>query len=374
MEGKGLDELLEEERFQRILIGGLRRDLTLAPNSLARFYQLIYGVKYDFNELVARIKGGARSLADAAVNLTAQVADELLAGTVEKLVRDVLTAARNVMAVAGRVLGDRHYEREAVELKPSYEQAIESGEEGVKVFEELLEASLSTSPNYCEPMFGVLSLYRIPWFYAVKAYPGITTRKVYLNYATTVEYLDFLREKLGWTEYFVPEVPGESVRRRFTIMGYEEGSLGKALVRLISACWSLLDHLAREKLSYGAGERLLEPFGLRLEPESYKYVRRALESLSGVSNLEAPFKHGLYARAVGYTGKYPYNYYYALGERIFDRTLPVPCCYYRGRVKGLTVDGKPLPDLLRYMAPQMYLGIATMEREGDEYIFVFYSR
>ena len=182
---------------------------------------------------------------------------------------------------------------------------------------------------------------------------------------------------MGWHEYFIPEVPLESTRRKYTIMGYSHKSLGDLILDLVIACWNFVHFLAKPILG---SKQLLAPFGVTLENEPYKYVVRCLEALSDVYDLKAPYSmpKTLYLRYTGYTGKYPERCYFAIKETWTDREPPISCCAFSGKIKGMVIDigysHLMLSDVLKYMAPQMYLGISIIRKSDDKFEFIYYSK
>jgi hypothetical protein len=385
LEGKDLEELLREERYKKILLGGLDRDYKLASNALAHFYRQIYGIGFNMAELIARMKAGM-GLEEAGIGLKAAVEplrvtpkhDDawhaeygyLIPIRVYFTARKILSTAQNTMMAAAKAFGgDYSIEGKTLSsmldsLKPSFEGGLERGDEGVAVFKELLEKSLSISPNYDKGFFTVVTLRRIPWFYFTRAYSGVSSDR-----------LEFLEGVMGWVEHFVPEVPNESIKKNFTVMGYGSDSLGESLIDLIFWCWRLQDLLVKSEV--------LKPFDTHLESEPKKYVKRCLEAISPSHSLKAPLEEAPLYTPLFYSGKYPHMFYYALkplDDKLSswsDWTPPVPCRSYLGSIRGLVVNrGREwydLASLLRFMAPQMYLGIATMERWRNEWVFIFYG-
>jgi hypothetical protein len=377
---RSADKLLKEEKFRKILLGGFDHKLEPSPNALAVFYRNIYDVVFGWDELKKRVFAGV-DLYDAGVGLFAEVREPPAAAGLKGLVdyiKGVFEAAREAARRASNVLGKEYSvpvdigERIVelplsyfAELEPSYEGRLESGEEGVEVFERLLKAALSLTPDCNKVAFKFLSFARVSRFFAEKAHPELVDRSCE----------EFLRNVMGWREYYVPEHPQmpQDVRREYTIMGYDPKSLGDALVKVLSACWDLIDYLANT--SY------LKPFGLQLEQASLMYAWRACEKLSEASNLIPPATRwplGYYGRSTGYRGKYPYTYYFAIKMRSYDEIRygqpRFYCVYYRLSWVDLKSDIREYLRLVGFMAPQMHLGIASVEKEESGLMFVFYTR
>jgi len=379
---KSVDKLLKEEKYRKILLGGFDHKLEAAPNALAIFYKYIYDVEFDLNELKKRVLAGI-DLYEAGTGLFAEVKERVhLTGwkPLNERIKDIFEAAREAARRASKALGreynvpvnlgDRVVEMPLsyfTELEPNYEGRLESGEEGVEVFERLLDVAIPLTPDRNELAVKFLSFAKVPRFFAVKAHPELADKKCE----------EFLRNLLGWSEYYVPELPQipEDVKREYTIMGYTSDSLGDALVEVISRCWDLIDHLSDTSC--------LEPFGLQLKRASLMYAWKACEKLSEVSNLippvlEKPLRY--YGRSTGYKGKYAYASYFAIKHRWYNNVahrygLPTfNCVYYRMSWEELRTNIHEYLRLVGFMAPQMHLGIANVEKEENGLLFVFYTK
>jgi len=357
LDGGDLRELLTEERYKRMLLGGLRRDLSFHENALAKFYKELYGVNYDFGRLTSNIRAGITDPVEAAEGITVRVEEDVLK-RLETGASGLLETLRSVFHRASGTLSGEF--KKLAESKPEPVE-LESSHTGVKVLEDLIESALAISPNYNQTALKIVTLRRIPFFYAEKAYPEIRERQV----------MEFLRGKLGWDEFFRPDVHREEIARKFMIMGYGEASLGEAIINLIVETWRFLIDI---------GERLSVFLPFKIENEPYKYTEKALKAVSKISSMEAPvrFSQSCGEFHSGYRGDYYRRQYFALTYKELWKGYPprYNCYAFEGEVRGLSIVREvSLPDMLAYMAPQMYLGISSVERkEADTLIFVYYSR
>jgi len=172
---RSADKLLKEEKFRKILLGGFDHKLEPSPNALAVFYRNIYNVVFDWDELKKRAFAGV-DLYDAGVGLFAEVREppaelKWLADYVKEVFEAAREAARRASKVLGKEysvpvdIGERIVELPLsyfAELEPSYEGRLESGEEGVEVFERLLKAALPLTPDCDKVAFRFLSFARVP--------------------------------------------------------------------------------------------------------------------------------------------------------------------------------------------------------------------
>jgi len=345
LDGRDLKELLTEEKYKRMLLGGLRGDLSFHENALAKFYKELYGVNYDFGRLKSNIRAGITDPVEAAEGITVRVEEDVLK-RLEAGAWKLLKTLRSVYLAGETLVGEF---KELAESKPEHVE-LENSHTGVKVLEDLVESALAISPNYNQTALKIVSLRRIPFFYAEKAYPEIRESQV----------MEFLRDRLGWDEFFRPEVHREEIARKFTIMGYGEASLGEAIINLIVETW---------RFFISIGERLSVFLPFKIENEPYKYTEKALGAVLKISSMKAPIRRGVHRK----------QQYFALTyEELWRGYPPHYCnCYtFEGKIKGLSVIGeKSLPDILAYMAPQMYLGVGSVERkEVDVLVFVYYSK
>jgi len=352
LDGRDVGELIEHEGLKRILLGGLREDLSPEENSLSHFYELIYGVKYDRLELASRVKGGAR-LEEAAAGIRAYVKAE-----------DLLSRVHTVKNLSEEILRMQKLTDYKGKLEYQPKSSIEDGLEGLRVLEELLKAALDLSPNYNGKTLSIVSLRRLPAFYAKSVHPWV------------LESRDFLRSHLGWVKHFVPNVPQESLRSKYTVMGYEAGGMGERIVDLVVEAWRLVEWFSER-------QEELSPFYLRIQSEAAKYVQRALDALESVGyEFDPPARGVLFGRFIGYTGRYPEQFFFALkASKALRNRMGAWSGPHRGQcygfsceVRGLTCNGTSLVDWLEYLAPQLYLAIATVEKERGRLSFIYYGR
>jgi len=349
---KDLCELLAKEHYKRMLLGGLKEDLSVASNALLRFYKVVYGIDYDIDELIARLKAGMK-LDRACEGIKVKVESTEIIEEVKSLeiaLKEVLMEpkVKEIEDFSSRLT------KSSIEIRTELD--------GVKLFEELVDSLLTLSPNYNENVLKLISLRRLPWFYVAEAYPSLASNKELLKHISGV---------LDWGELYIPQVSDEEVKRKYTVMGYLPQGLGEKLISTVIESLKVLamiHHMTRAETFFTGP---LSSF-TKIEHEVGKYVERCIKVLKETYEERKPPVYGdLYGRYTGYTGKYPEHFFFAIKNRTNYWRISYPplgkgCKALKIKVEGLKADRSTLPEILHYIAPQLYLGIATIEKGASE--------
>jgi hypothetical protein len=368
---KSVEELLREEKYRKIFLGGLNEDLQPSPNSLSKFYSYLYCVEVDEDGLKEKLTSSSST--SSKPPLYAKVNPEKSFYHILENVSQIFQATQEVMKTAQIFLdpkyriqvkdADRALEMslgDLAKLEPGIYE-LKSAEDGVEIFENLLKVSFAVLPDYNEDIFMFISLATIPRFYAEKTHPYLKNKACET----------FLKAVMGWDKLYIPEnsALGADKREKYSIWGYPPNTLGSQLVKVVNASWNFLDKSAD----------VLRDFGLNFERPSLRYFTQAMEFVDKVMALESPVSPRnlrYLSRYYEYKGKFPYSNYYALQMRARPSSLEDQVPLYKTVFYNLVRDeiGNKLDEyirLLEFTALQMYLGIASVEIKENGLVFIF---
>lgn len=368
---KSIEELLREEKYRKIFLGGLNRDLQPSPSALATFYGTFYNTHVDVDRLKKKLTAKIDSLSSDST-MPEKLFAKILPVIPDDPVLKLFEATQEAMKIA-LAFFDENYNipikqgTETVEvplgnlatLRPGTHE-LKSAEEGVEIIENLLGAVFAILPDYNEDIFRFISLVTIPRFYAEKTHPYIKNK--------VCEAL--LRTLMGWYKLFTPEWGNlsDEYKDKYSIYGHLPNTFGSQLVEVVDASWKLIDSWAFS----------LNRFGVNLGQPSLRYFMQALEYLDKIIPLESPIDTSLliYAGRLIYRGKYPWQYYYALNFRCchpnFEDSLPI---YHTVALDfdriSTNLRTEEYIRLLKIVAPQMYFGIAGFREKDGSFILIF---
>lgn len=338
------DLILRSKIYREMLFGGLRANepAPFVDNALALFYRDVLGVglkKEDVSLVITRIKEG----------LTLESATEKIYCTV--MTTPILERLRELSSKLKSVYKSL---RGVVEEPKPKEYELKTSNVGVEALLDVLNAGKKLLPLYNPISFFIMSLYSVPKFYVLEAYPQLFEESVSL-----------LLKKYGMhiVRLLEPDLPDEKIRSEREIIGLEDSCVGCLIREIILDIYSLfqIDMLKKFFAIEDEFNKYIETYASKLKESIV--VDRFIHVISSISSTDKTENYDSKKRCR--VRVHDYHFYYS---RDFGEFPP-----WRGRIVGGEVQigsGERYrlnyTEFFAFLAPQMFSGLAYVRPLGDK--------
>ena len=151
--------------YEKILLGGITQEGTSTERSLAKFYEIIFGIGVDDPDIIIRLQEDGVSYENALKEVKVIETDS-------KVPDEILNYLEEIYNLARQILQTLEKKSEAKVYK------INSPTIGVEAHRDLLNALLEILPQYEPLSFFIISLYSVPRFYLERHYPKLFSEDV----------------------------------------------------------------------------------------------------------------------------------------------------------------------------------------------------
>jgi len=326
--------------YREILFGGLRANepAPFVDNSLALFYRDVLGIglkEDDVSLVITRIKEG----------LTLESATEKVycVGITTLILERLRELSSKLKSIYKSLRG-------VIEEPKPKEYELKTSNVGVEAFLDVLNAGRKLLPLYNPISFFIMSLYSVPKFYVLEAYPQLFEENV----------LSLLK-KYGMhiVKLLEPDLPDEKIRSERAVVGLEDNCVGCLIREVILDVYSLfqIDILKRFFAIEDEFNKYIETYASKLKEsivvDRFMHVINTVSSTDKTENYDSKERCKVHG----------YQFYYSFN---FGATSS-----YRGRVVGGEVrigyDGRyklNYTEFFAFLAPQMFSGLAYVRPVG----------
>jgi hypothetical protein len=231
-----LSTALEKQSIKEMVLGGVSEDGRYTDFSIAYYYLLFFGIKFDVEHWISYCKSGCDPVKNGV--------------KCEFIDTPAIIILRKINALLEMIASEISLELERVS-DDEVEDLLSSSEKPLELIWDICEGLANFSVNYDYHMFFVLNTRSTPTFFLKKAYPKLA------------EHFEKIKSFLGLEEKLIVNSDDKDICEKLTFTFHKEGRLADLLLRLNNQIW----------------EYAFRCFSWNLEKDYYERVLKLLNNI-----------------------------------------------------------------------------------------------